>query len=157
MMWISRFAPPTIVISPTPLAVSSFCLICLSAISVRSRMDRGAHTAMRNTGAASGSNFWITGCFAVCGRSGTIRLTWFCTSCAATSPFFESRKVTTTSDWPSDDVDRTSSTWLMVLIASSTFLLISLSISSGDAPGLEMVTSTVGTSTFGNRSTPRLK
>ena len=62
-----------------------------------------------------------------------------------------------TSDWPSDEVERTSSTWLMVLTASSTFLVISVSISSGDAPGLAMVTSTVGISTLGKRSTPRLK
>ena len=49
-----------------------------------------------------------------------------------------------TSDWPSDEVERTSSTWLMVLTASSTFLVISVSISSGDAPGLAMITSDGG-------------
>ena len=38
--WISRRAPPTMVIWPTPLAFSSFCLICLSAISVTSRSER---------------------------------------------------------------------------------------------------------------------
>ena len=62
-----------------------------------------------------------------------------------------------TCDWLSEDTERTSSTWLMVLTASSIFLLISVSTSSGDAPGLITVTSTVGISTFGNRSTPKLK
>ena len=38
-----------------------------------------------------------------------------------------------TSDWPSEETERTSSTWLMVLTASSTFLEISVSISSGRA------------------------
>ena len=46
---------------------------------------------------------------------------------------------------------------LMVLTASSTFLVISVSISSGDAPGLAMMTTTVGISTLGNRSTPSVK
>ena len=46
---------------------------------------------------------------------------------------------------------------LMVLTASSTFFVISVSISSGDAPGFAMITATVGISTFGKRSTPRLK
>ena len=109
-----------------------------------SRSERGAETAICMIGAASGSNFCTTGCFAVSGRFGTITLTLFCTSCAATSPFFASSKVISTSDWPSDDVERTSSTMLMVLTASSTFLLISVSISSGDAPGFAMITATVG-------------
>ena len=56
-----------------------------------------------------------------------------------------------TSDWPSEEVERTSSIWLMVLTASSTFLVISVSISSGDAPGSETVTCTVGISTFGKQ------
>ena len=62
-----------------------------------------------------------------------------------------------TSDWPSDEMDRTSSTWLMVLTESSIFFVISVSISSGDAPGSETMICTVGISIFGNRSTPRLK
>jgi hypothetical protein len=36
-------------------------------------------------------------------------------------------------------------------------LLISVSISSGEAPGLATTTSTVGMSTLGYKSTPRLK
>ena len=47
--------------------------------------------------------------------------------------------------------------WLMVLTVSSTFLEISVSISSGEAPGLAMITMTVGISTFGKRSTPSEK
>src|ERR1017187_1804299 len=73
------------VISPTPAAFSNFCLICLSAIRVTSRRERRAETAICKMGAASGSNFCTTGCLAVCGNCGTIRLTLFCTSCAATS------------------------------------------------------------------------
>ena len=46
---------------------------------------------------------------------------------------------------------------LIVFTASSIFLLISVSISSGDAPGSETVTATVGTSTLGSRSTPSVK
>ena len=41
-----------------------------------------------------------------------------------------------TSDWPSEEVERTSSTWLMVLTASSIFLVISVSISSGRGAGI---------------------
>src|ERR1039458_7686281 len=64
------------VTSPTPLAFSRLRLICLSAIRVTSRRDRGADTATRKMGAASGSNFCTTGCLAVCGKSLTIRLTF---------------------------------------------------------------------------------
>src|SRR6476661_1002624 len=57
---------------------------------------------------------------------------------------------------PSTDVDRSSSMPLIVLTASSTFSVISVSTSSGDAPGLRTVIVTVGKSIFGKRSTPRL-
>src|SRR5690606_25826273 len=43
------------------------------------------------------------------------------------------------------------------LTAPSILSVISLSICSGEAPGLMVVTATVGTSTFGSRSTPRPK
>jgi hypothetical protein len=79
-----------------------------------------------------------------------VRLTLFCTSCAATSPFFERSKVIMTCAKPSEEVDRISSNWLMVLTASSIFLVISASISSGEAPGFETVTATVGISMLGN-------
>src|SRR5258708_36326948 len=45
----------------------------------------------------------------------------------------------------------------MVLTASSTLSVISVSISWGDEPGLATVTVIVGKSIFGKRSTPRLK
>ena len=54
-----------------------------------------------------------------------------------------------TVDWPSLEVDRSSLMPLMVLTAPSTFLVISLSICSADAPGLVTVTATVGMSMFG--------
>ena len=46
---------------------------------------------------------------------------------------------------------------LMVLTASSTFFVISVSTCSGEAPGLLTVTMTVGRSIFGRRSTPSPK
>src|SRR5947207_14291591 len=59
-----------------------------------------------------------------------------------------------TIDTPSEEVDRSSSMPLIVLTASSILSVISVSICSGAAPGWTVVTSTVGKSTFGNRSTP---
>src|SRR5262252_3857664 len=46
---------------------------------------------------------------------------------------------------------------LIVLTASSTLSVISVSISCGDEPRFVTVTVIVGKSTFGKRSTPRLK
>ena len=60
-----------------------------------------------------------------------------------------------TCETPSDEVERSSSMPLMVLTASSILSVISVSISSGAAPGSRVVTTTVGKSTFGKRSTPR--
>ena len=56
---------------------------------------------------------------------------------------------------PSEEVDLSSSMPLMVLTASSILSEISVSISSGAAPGSLVVTTTVGKSTFGKRSRPR--
>ncbi len=56
----------------------------------------------------------------------------------------------TTTDWPSTDVELSWSMPLIVFTAPSIGLVISVSICSGDAPGLETVTVTVGRSTFGN-------
>ena len=58
---------------------------------------------------------------------------------------------------PSIDVERSSSIPEMVLTASSTLSVISVSISCGEAPGFTTVIVIVGKSIFGNRSTPRLK
>src|SRR6185295_17214963 len=140
--------------SPTPLMDSICCLILLSAMSVTSRCERGAETAMRTTGAASVSNFCTMGCSAVTGRSLTMRSTLLRTSCAAMSGFFSSRKVMKTCDTPSTEVERSSSIALIVLTAPSTLSVISVSISCGDAPGLTTVTVIVGRSIFGKRSTP---
>ena len=59
-----------------------------------------------------------------------------------------------TCETPSDEVERSSSMPLIVLTASSILSVISVSISSGAAPGRRVVTTTVGKSTFGKRSTP---
>ena len=55
---------------------------------------------------------------------------------------------------PSDEVERSSSMPLIVLTASSILSVISVSTSSGAAPGSRVVTTTVGKSTFGKRSRP---
>ena len=57
----------------------------------------------------------------------------------------------------SDENEVSSSMPLMVLTASSILSVISVSISSGAAPGSTVVTMTNGNSTFGKRSTPSLK
>ena len=59
-----------------------------------------------------------------------------------------------TVETPSDEVERSSSMPLIVLTASSILSEISVSTSSGAAPGSRVVTTTVGKSTFGKRSRP---
>ncbi len=59
-----------------------------------------------------------------------------------------------TCETPSTELERSWSMPLIVLTAPSSALVISLSICSGDAPGLVTVTETVGRSMFGSRSTP---
>ena len=59
-----------------------------------------------------------------------------------------------TCETPSDEFERSSSMPLMVLTASSILSLISVSTSSGAAPGRRVVTTTVGKSTLGKRSRP---
>ena len=76
------------------------------------------------------------------------------TSCAAMSTFFSMTNVTTTCETPSVVIERSSSMPLIVLTASSTLSVISVSTSSGAAPGCVVVTTTTGKSTFGKRSTP---
>ena len=60
-----------------------------------------------------------------------------------------------TIETPSEEVDRSSSIPLIVLTASSILSVISVSICSGAAPGCTVVTTIIGRSIFGNRSTPR--
>ena len=59
-----------------------------------------------------------------------------------------------TCETPSDEFDRSSSMLLIVLTASSILSVISVSTSSGAAPGSLVVTTTVGKSTLGKRSRP---
>src|SRR5687767_11107696 len=120
-----------------------------------SRIGLSAETASVITGAESGSNFSTVGCSMLRGRSGSTRFTRSRTSCDATSTFFSSRNEMMTVETPSDDVERSSSIPLIVLTASSILSEISVSTSSGAAPGSLVVTTTVGKSTFGNRSRPR--
>ncbi len=134
-----------------PLMFSSWGLICLSAISVTSRKGRGEESAICMIGVASGSNFCTTGALAVSGRSLTIRFTLSRISCAPTSPFLSRSKVMTTVEAPSTEVELMLSMPLMVLTASSTRLVMSVSTSSADAPGLLTETDTVGKSIFGKK------
>jgi hypothetical protein len=60
----------------------------------------------------------------------------------------------TTCETPSEEAERSSSMALIVLTASSILSVISVSTSSGAAPGRRVVTTTVGKSTLGNRSSP---
>ena len=137
---------------PTPLAFSSRCLISLSAICVTSRRGRGGGDRDLHHGRGVGIELLNRPAASrVCGRSGEHQVR----PCSALPArrrrrSYRARSVTSTSEWPSEEVERTSSIWLMVLTASSIFLVISVSISSGDAPGLSMVTDTVGISTLGN-------
>ncbi len=58
-----------------------------------------------------------------------------------------------TCEMPSLEVECSSSMPLTVLTASSILFVISVSISCGEAPGIEVVMTTVGKSIFGKRST----
>src|SRR5262245_47849104 len=154
-MLIWRGRPPTTTTWPTPLTLSSCRRSVLSAYSVMSRTGFFAETASVRTGAESGSNFSTVGCWIVFGRSGSTRLTRSRTSWAAMSASFSSRNEMMTCETPSDEFDRSSSMPLMVLTPSSILSVISVSTSSGAAPGSRVVTTTVGKSTFGKRSSPR--
>src|SRR6185295_16522292 len=153
-MLIWRWRSPTTTTWPTPLTLSSWRRSVLSAYSVMSRIGLSAETASVITGAESGSNFSTVGCWMFLGSSGRTRLTRSRTSCAAMSPSFSSRKAMMTVETPSDEVERSSSMPLMVLTASSILSEISVSTSSGAAPGRRVVTTTVGKSTLGKRSSP---
>ena len=80
--------------------------------------------------------------------------TRFSTSWAATLTSFSRTNWTKTCETPSIEVERSSSIPLIVLTASSTLSVISVSTSCGEAPGFTTVTVIVGKSIFGNRSTP---
>src|SRR5439155_10654353 len=139
---------------PTPLIDSRRRRNFLSANSVMSRIGAGPEMAMPRMGMASGSIFWMIGGSASFGRSRRMVLTLSRTSCAATSMSFSRTKETMTCEVPSDEIDCSSSTPLMVLTASSILSLMSVSISSGAAPTRRVVMVIVGMSTFGKRSTP---
>lgn len=62
-----------------------------------------------------------------------------------------------TIELPAPEIDRSSSIPSTVFTSSSMISVIAASVSSGDAPGRLVRTLTVGRSTDGSRSTPRLK
>src|SRR5262245_35770968 len=130
-------------------------LIRLSASSVNSRADRRPATTSAITGAASTSNFSITGGSVPSGSWARTVATFSRTSCAAAS--ISRSRMNETKIWlcPSIVVERSSSIPLMVLTASSIRFVTWLSASSGLAPGSRVVTVTVGMSTFGKMSRPR--
>ena len=154
-IWISRFRWPTSVTAPMSRTPSSARLIRLSASSVISRADRRPETTSAITGAASTSNFSMTGGSVPCGSWARIVATFSRTSCAADS--MSRSRMNETKIWlcPSIVVERSSSIPLIVLTTSSIRLVTWLSTSSGLAPGSRVVTVTVGMSTFGKMSRPR--
>src|SRR5262245_18631103 len=91
------------------------------------------------------------------GRSPRIWLILSRTSWAATSTLFSSANWTKTCETPSVETERSSSMPEIVFTARSIRSVISVSMSSGAAPAWRVVIEMVGNSTFGNRSTPRLK
>ena len=104
---------------------------------------------------ASVSNLLTTGVSVPSGRVARIELILSRTSCAPTSPFFERRNWTVTTEIPSCVVDRSSSIPDTVLMMSSIGLVTVVSISSTPEPVRTVVTVQTGKSTLGNRSTPR--
>src|SRR5262245_9318106 len=91
------------------------------------------------------------------GRSPRIWLILSRTSWAATSTLFSNANWTKTWETPSVETERSSSMPEIVFTARSIRSVISVSMSSGAAPAWRVVIEMVGNSTFGNRSTPRLK
>ncbi len=140
--------------APTPETVSRSSLICLRAISVISCMGRWPDTAICITGMAFRSNLSMIGGSVPTGSCARIVEILSRTSCAATSRFFSRKNCTTTSEMPSLVVDRSSSMPETVLMISSIGLVTLVSISSTLAPLSVVVTTTIGKSTLGNRSTP---
>ena len=120
-----------------------------------SRSGRRPLTASVTTGAASRLNFSTTGGSQPTGSRGSRMDILSRSSWAAMSPFFSSLNPTTTWVNPSRVVLRSSSMPLTVLTASSTSFVTADSISSTLAPLSVVVTTTTGTSTLGNSSTPR--
>jgi hypothetical protein len=109
------------------------------------------------TGEESGSILVTAGGSMPWGSVARTPLTRSVTSWAAMLMSFSRRKVTYTCDTPSTEAERSSSMPLMVLTAASILSVISLSTSSGAAPGWMVVTVTTGKSTLGNRSRPSWK
>ncbi len=136
------------------MTVSIRSLIPLRAISVTSRKSRRPETAIVITGMAPVSNRLTIGVSVPLGRVERIDWTLSRTSCAPTSPFFESWNWTVTVLIPSCVVDRISSMPETVLMMSSIGFVTVVSISSTPAPGRTVVTVQTGKSTLGNRSTP---
>ncbi len=155
--WISRARPPPRSTSPTPLAVSTARLTCLSAISVRVRRLRSFdERTIVITGSESGSTFVMTG-----GRSsgGTELIaddTFSRTSLAASLMSRSSTNLSVICARPSEiRIDDISSMPEMLLSVSSIGSTTEVAISSGLAPGSWSETLTVAGSALGNRSTPR--
>ena len=156
MTLIWRGRPPTSLAWPTPLIDSIWRFRLLSANSVMSRMGAGPESAIRRIGWASGSIFSMIGGSASLGSWARTELIRSRTSWEAMSPFFSRSKEATTTEVPSDEVEISWSMPETVLTASSILSVISVSISSGEAPTRRVVMVIVGRSTLGKRSTPSL-
>jgi hypothetical protein len=128
-----------------------------SASSLISWRSAEPWSARSKIGLEPGSILLTTGASTPRGSRGCTRFTLSRTSCAAASTVRDSSNWITTSEIPSLEVERSSLIPPIVLSDASILSVISLSTSSGAAPGSRVVTTTMGKSTFGNSSTPSLR
>ena len=149
----SRCRPPTIRTPPTPEIFWNLSFSSSSAKSVRRRMspERSVRTTAM-IGAASRSNFSMTGASASSGNSGITVAIRSRTSCAPMSMSYSSSNSTMTCETPSCVSERSFLTDASELRASSTTSVTSVSIVIASVPGMRVVTVTMGRSTSGKRS-----
>ena len=127
----------------------------LRAISVISCIGRRPATATVITGMAFRSNLSMIGVSVPTGNWERIVEILSRTSCTATSRFLSRKNCTVISEIPSLVVECSSSIPETVLMICSSGLVTLVSISSTLAPFNVVVTTTSGSSTFGNKSTPK--
>jgi hypothetical protein len=154
---IARSCPPTTSTSPTPLARSSCGRTSWFASSVSSRIERSAESATVSTGVDSLFILEMVGGSVPSGSLFSTVCTRSRTSCVAVSMSRSRLNVATTKLAPLNETERSSLMPSTVLTAPSIRSAISDSTSSGAPPGSVVRTITVGRSTAGKRSTPRLK
>ena len=152
---MARVRPPVSLTLPIPGNDSRSSFNTLRASSVVSRGSRRPETATVSTGEDSRSKRSIMGVSVPSGNWPRMVRTLPSTSWLAWAPFFSMTNWMMIWVNPSRVVERSSSIPETVLQISSSGLVTPLSISSTEAPRSTALTTTTGTSTLGNRSTPR--